>query len=220
VDVDLYRPRSDDERARERAALGLPLDARVVVSAGALVPRKGMDRALRAWARLGPKPGRDVLALVGPASVSEGLPTRFADHAGELRALAAASGVAESVRFVGRVEDLERWYAAADVFLFLSRREGQGYVIVEAMASGLPCVVSPLDGIGRELLGDSGVVADDPDDADAVAARIGELLADAPRRRTLGERARLRAEARFSMKTRARSFAELYRELHARGRRA
>jgi glycosyltransferase involved in cell wall biosynthesis len=213
VDTDRYRPFTADERRAARAALDLPEDARVLVSAGALVPRKGMDRVLRAWARLRPTPGRDVLLLVGPSNLAEGLPPRFADHPAELRALAAAAGVEGTVRFAGRVGDLERWYGAADVFAFLSHREGQGYVIVEAMASGLPCVVSSLGGIGRELVADGGLVADDPDDADAVAARIGELLADPARRRALGERVRARAVERFSMPARARAFADVYREL-------
>jgi glycosyltransferase involved in cell wall biosynthesis len=221
VDTERHRPFTADERRAARAALGLPEDARVVVSAGALVPRKGMDRVLRAWARLRPTPGRDVLVIAGPASLAEGLPPRFADHPGELRALAATAGIAETVRFAGRVNDLERWYGAADAFVFLSHREGQGYVIVEAMASGLPCVVSPLDGIGRELVAEGGFIADAPDDADAVAARLGELLADPARRRALGERVRARAVERFSLAARARAFAEVYRGLvEARSRRS
>ena len=161
-----------------------------------------------------------MLLLVGPASEAEGLPPRFAGHPAALRALAAAEGVQETVRFVGRVTDLERWYAAADAFLFLSHREGQGYVIVEAMAAGLPCVVSPLDGIGRELVGESGFVMDDPDDAQAVAACVGALLADPDRRRALGQLARARAARRFSMAARARAFAEVYRGLLERSRAA
>jgi glycosyltransferase involved in cell wall biosynthesis len=213
VDVERYRPLSEAERCATRAALGLPADARIAVSAGALVPRKGMDRVLRAWAALRPKPGRDLLLLAGPASLEQGLPPRFAGHPAELRALAAAAGVADTVRFLGRVEDLERWYGAADLCLFLSHREGQGTVIVEAMACGLPCVVSPLDGIGRELVAESGFVIDDPDDPQAVAARASELLADRERSRRLGERARAVAVERFSMTARAEAFAAAYREL-------
>ena len=104
---------------------------------------------------------------------------------------------------------------AADLFVFLSRQEGQGTVTVEAMACGLPCVVSPLDGISRELLPDglAGVVVDRPDDADAVAASMLELLAKPDHRREMGRVGREHAVERYSIARRADLLAELYRAM-------
>jgi glycosyltransferase involved in cell wall biosynthesis len=219
VDVERYRPVGPEERVQLRAELGLPADGRVVVSAGAVLPRKGFDRLLRAWHAMRPDPARDRLVIAGPATVAEGVAPRFAGHKAELERFVAEAGLGQSVRIIGRVDDLERWYAASDVFAFLSRREGMGYVIVEAMASGLPCVVSPLDGIGRELLreGLTGTVVEHPDDPEFVAARLRGLLDDPERRRAWGAAGREDALERFSLRSRARTMAELYRELAARG---
>jgi glycosyltransferase involved in cell wall biosynthesis len=108
--------------------------------------------------------------------------------------------------------------AAADVFALLSRREGFGTVTAEAMACGLPCVVSPLDGIAREIVdeGRTGFVVDDPDDPDAVAARLRSLFSDLELRSTLGAAARETACARFSMEVRAERLAGIYRTLAGR----
>jgi glycosyltransferase involved in cell wall biosynthesis len=222
VDMERFRPASPAERASLRDALELPADARVVVSCGVLIPRKGMDRVLRGWAAAGPRAGRDHLLLVGPRSVEEGVPPRFAGHPDELRELAKSLGVADTVRLLGHTNEPERVLRAADAFVFLSRREGLGNVVIESLACGLPCVVSPLDGIGHELLeeGETGHVIADPDDAQAVGACIAGLLDEPERRAAMGRAAHAEARRRFSMGVRARALAEVYRSVvaEARGR--
>jgi glycosyltransferase involved in cell wall biosynthesis len=220
VDVERFRPVSEARRRELRAAQGIPADARVVVTVGALLPRKGIDRLLEAWARLAPRPGRDLLLVVGPASEAEGLRPRFLEHARSLRERAARPDLAGTVRFTGRADHVETWMGAADVFAFLSRREGFGTVSAEAMCSGLPCVISPLDGIGQEIVdeGESGFVIGAPDDPEAVAARLAELLGDPGLRLRMGRAAVERGRERFSMQGRAQRLVELYQGL-ARGRR-
>jgi glycosyltransferase involved in cell wall biosynthesis len=215
IDVERYRPATPERRRALRARLGIPAEARVVSSMGALLPRKGMDRLLRGWARCAPEPGRDLLLLVGPATEQEGLRPWFLPHVRELEALAGSRSLAGTVRMVGRVDDAEDWLAASDVFALLSRNEGFGIVIAEAMGCGLPCLVSPLEGIGREIVseGQTGFVIDDPDDPEAVAARLRPLLADAEVRRKLGAEAASDAHARFSLEARAGKLADAYREL-------
>jgi glycosyltransferase involved in cell wall biosynthesis len=218
VDVDRYHPRGDAERKVLRERLGIPVEARVAVSVGAVILRKGFDRAIRAWAETRPEAGRDLLLIVGPTTVEEGLEPHDAEHAGELEQLVRALGVSETVRLVGRVAEVEDWLAASDLFLFLSRREGLGYVTLEAMACGLPCILSPLDGIARELVdeGETGFIAEDPEDAAAVGSLLEWLLGDAERVVGMGAAARRAAEERFSMAARARRLAALHRELVAR----
>ncbi|MGH9464590.1 MAG: glycosyltransferase family 4 protein [Thermoanaerobaculia bacterium] len=217
VDSSRYRPLHGEERLATRRALDLPADARIAVSAGSLVPRKGMDRVVRAWARCAPRSGRDLLLLVGPSSAEDRLTPADLEHVEALRRSITELEVADSVRLVGRVDNLEDYLGASDVFVFLSRQEGQGYVIVEAMACGLPIIVSPLDGIASEMVdsGASGWITPDADDADAVAATLRRLLDDDSVRGRWGTAARGTALERFSMEARAARLAEIYRRVVA-----
>lgn len=217
VDLQAYRPLTADERRSTRSRLGLPADARIVVSVGSVIRRKGIDRTLETWARLPPRAGRDLLVVVGPASSDDGLERADQGFAQAVRARSDALDLKGTVRWVGRAENVNDYLGAADLFLFLSRQEGLGIVILEALSCGLPCVVSPLDGIAAEIIlnGRSGVIVDDPDDAAAVAASVSRLL-DQPQTRTeMGASARRTAVERFSFEARADALACIYRSLAA-----
>lgn len=214
VDVTRYRPYTPEERRDARARLDLHPDGRIVVSAGSVMRRKGADRMLRAWARLRPRPGRDLLLLVGPATIEDGLLPEEQAFAAEIRAAAAAPGLDGTVRMAGRSDRLYDYLGAADLFLFLSRHEGLGIVNAEAIASGLPCVVSPIDGIDEVVQeGTTGHIAPDPDDEGAVAALMSRLLERPEERAALGANGRRLALARFSFEARAEALAAIYRDL-------
>jgi glycosyltransferase involved in cell wall biosynthesis len=221
VEVDLYRPFKPDEHRAARLRLGLPAEARVVVSVGSVMRRKGTDRVLRAWERLRPQRGRDVLVFVGPACASDGLPARDLSFARALQEASCSPGLEGTVRWVGRVENVHDYLGVADLFLFLSRQEGLGIVILEAQSCGLPCVVSPLDGIAAEIVseGRTGHIVEDPDDADAVAACVSRLLDQPQVRAAMGEVARRTIEERFSFGARADTLASIYRGLASQSRR-
>jgi len=102
-------------------------------------------------------------------------------------ALARSLGVAEAVTFAGtQTANIERYYRAADAFVMLSAFDTFGLVVLEAMAAGLPVIVSGK--VGAEDLvvdGENGFVVSDPQDADTAAARLIQLL-DANRRDAMG----------------------------------
>ena len=218
VDLETYHPRSGAARSALRSRLGLPAEARIVVSVGSVIRRKGVDRALQAWARVGPRSGRDLLLIVGPVSAADGLREEDRSFAESVRARSEAPDLEGTVRWVGQVHNVEDYLGAADLFLFLSRQEGLGTVILEALACGLPCVVSPLDGIADEILSEGrfGVIARDPDDPAAVAETVTRLLEQPTLRTTMGDLARKAAEERFSLEARAEALASIYRSLTGR----
>ncbi|UCE86578.1 MAG: glycosyltransferase family 4 protein [Deltaproteobacteria bacterium] len=215
VDVDRFRAARGERRRELRARLGLPPEARIAISAGALVPRKGMDRVVKAWARTHPEPERDLLLIIGPARAEDVDATWNPQHADEVERLSRAKGVDGTVRIVGRVDNLDDYMSAADLFLFLSHREGLGYVTLEAMACELACVVSPLDGIAEELIseGRTGFIAREPDDPGSVAAIVSRLLEDASLRRRIGAQARRAVVERFTHGVRADALKAVYRDV-------
>jgi len=219
VEVGSYRPLTPDERTRTRARLGIPVDSRIVVSVGSVIRRKGIDRLLSAWTRIEPVRGRDLLLIVGPATAADGLSGPDLAFARTIHEAIRAPRLAGTIRLVGRAENVQEYIGAADVFLLLSRQEGLPIVSVEALAAGLPCVVSPLDGIDEIVLeGKTGFIVRDPDDPHAVAAVVTRLLDRPQERAALSARARAIALTRFSFDARADALASLYRQLASRGK--
>lgn len=125
---------SIEERAAARSAHGLEAGDFAVVSVGNCHPVKNHDALLRAVA------GVEDRALVYlHAGTGEPEPKE--------RALAGALGIADRVRFLGRVDDVPAVLAAADCFVMPSTFEGLGIAAVEALATGVPAVLADVPGL-------------------------------------------------------------------------
>jgi len=128
-------------RAAARARFGLPDSAKVLISVGGLVERKGMHRVIEVLpALLKRHPGLHYL-IVGGAS-PEG------DNRAELTAQVARLGLGDRVHFLGALPSDElKWpLSASDVFVLATRNEGWANVFLEAMACGLPVVSTDVGG--------------------------------------------------------------------------
>jgi glycosyltransferase involved in cell wall biosynthesis len=146
--------------------------------AGRVEERKGVDTAVRALAHL---PAEAVLTVDGPADPA---------HRAQLERLAGELGVAARVRFARSPrERLADAYAAADAVLFPVRwEEPWGLVPLEAMCVGRPVVASGMGGSAEYLRdGENCLTYAPADDAEALAARVRELAADAALRSRLRE---------------------------------
>lgn len=133
-----------------------------------------------------------------------------------LRDDARRRGLSEQVNFVGyldRKSGLRDCYAAADAFVFASRTETQGLVLLEAMAQGVPVVGLAAMGTRDIVMPQRGAVAA-PDHVDGFAACLVGVLGDRSRRATLGAEARTFAQE-WRAAERAREVADLYRSLLA-----
>lgn len=106
---------------------------------------------------------------------------------GKYGKLARAQGIANAVTFAGtQVNRLERYYRAADIFIMLSAFDTFGMVVLEAMAAGLPVIVSPNVG-AKDLVreGINGFILPSPQDVDVGADRIAQL-SDNEQRESMG----------------------------------
>jgi glycosyltransferase-like protein len=171
VDVERYRPPRDAaERRAARDAAGL--DRRLaILTVGGIEPRKGSLTLLDAFAaaRRALPDRRPVLIVAGGATLFD-----YRDEVDRFHARAAALHLDGDVRVLGPVTDteLEGLYRAADVFALPSTKEGFGLAVLEALAAGLPAVVSDLD-VFRAFLGDGDSALLAPaGDADALAAAL------------------------------------------------
>lgn len=205
VDTTAFRPATAAEHEGARATLDLAPDAFVVVYVGHLESRKGVERLVEAFARLARNDARSRLLLVGGGRGGAD------DTEPALRALVRAEGLHDSVRFCGVQQDPRPYLRAADVFALPSFREGMPNTLLEAMASGLPCVAPPSAG-GDELLdAETGVVPASNEPADLLAA-LTALAADPGRRAALGRAAAERARA-FDVERVLDRFVELYESI-------
>jgi len=131
----------------------------------------------------------------------------------------AAAGLSDSVCFVGyldRATALLDCYRAADVFVFASRTETQGLVLLEAMAQGTPVVSTAVMGTIDVLAGTRGSLVV-PEDGKVFAAAVASLLTDAVRREALGRRALADAQA-WSSRALAAKLVTLYERVCEAGR--
>lgn len=180
----------------------LPESARVLLGLGRLVPQKGYDVALHAFASIRERHPDAVLVILG-----EG-PERA-----HLERLRQELGLGESVHLPGRAGDVAAWLQRAELLLHPARWEGFGLVLLEAMLASLPVVATGVSAI-PEIVADgvTGLLVP-AGDAVALAAALGQVLDDPALARQLGEAGLGRARSDFSVERMATATAEMYRRV-------
>lgn len=160
VDLDRFRRPDDADRARLRASWGLG-ESRVIAFSGQVSPRKRPHLLIEALAE-GVRRGHDWrLLIAGPIEIEE--------YGRKCRELSEAKGVADRIVWLGFTRRIEDVYGASDAYCLPSINEGMPASVVEAMASGLPAVITGFssardlvldDSMGRVVQDSSAAVAD------------------------------------------------------------
>ncbi|CAM3259250.1 glycosyltransferase family 4 protein [Rhodothermus bifroesti] len=191
VDLEEFHPGRAD-----RTRLGLPEGVPLALFVGDIrSPIKNLDGVLHALQQV---PGLHV-AVAGKLPGSP------------YPALAEQLGVADRVHFLGFRRDIASLMRAVDFFVLPSRRDSCPLVLLEAMASGLPVVVSRQVGTAN-LVGQAGFVIDSPEDHEALAQAMGALARDPDLRQQMGLAARAVAE-QHSWDQMANQYAALFERL-------
>jgi len=209
VDLERFRPAAPTGWLNKR--LGLPSGAALIGTIGQLVMRKGHDVLARAAGRLA-HTHQDVHWIIAGSRHSQ--KAEAVEFEAGLRRLFGAAGLTGRIHFIGELEGVEALLPELTLLVHPARQEPLGRVLLEAAATGVPCVATDVGGT-REIFpieanaarlvpaGDDGALAD----------AIAQLLADAPERRRLGEAARQRAEEAFDIRAAAARLLEVYGNL-------
>jgi glycosyltransferase involved in cell wall biosynthesis len=214
VDTARFRPAAADEVEDLRGRLGLPRHATILAYTGRLLRGKGLESALEAFALLArTRPGLHLLLVGSGAGQSLSVEE-------PLRRAAQEAGLADRVSFTGRVENVDEFLRASDVFVFPSVFEALGLSLIEAAASGLAAVGARTGGIVDVIEdGRSGLLFE-PGDVRDLAGRLAALVDDPGLRRELGRRARAVAVERFDEGASVARYRRLLLELAPRDGRA
>lgn len=206
VDTECFRPASSAERTALRSRLRLG-DGILAAWTGRLLRGKGLEVLLEAFAGVAGAEPALRLVLVGSGkgqalSVEEGL-----------RRDVERRGLRGRVVFTGRVERVEDYLRACDLFVFPSVFEALGISLVEAVACGLPSVGSRTGGIVDVIEdGVSGLLVP-PREAGELGRALVALARDPARRAAMGRRARAAALSRFDERDSVERYRALFREV-------
>jgi len=202
ISTGLRVPANLETREEARKRLGITTDTKQLLFVGRLALEKNIDAVLDAVAALRREHPTARLALIGDG------PYRAA-----LEEQVTRLGLGSIVRFVGGVphEEVWRWYAASDLFLFASQTETQGLVVAEALSAGLPVVAMDGPGVRDIVTPSNGGSLTEPDPARFLEA-IMQLLSDDDRRLEYSRLGR-EAAAQWSSRHQAERLVELYRRV-------
>jgi glycogen synthase len=202
VDPDAWRTSADD-RTTARAAMGVSVDAPLIVLAGRVEWEKGGDVAIRALPRIRRQHPGTHLVVAGTGSQQE-----------PLAQLARRHRVVRSVRFAGHLADneLAALLGTADIALVPSSYEPFGMVALEAGAAGTPVIAGAAGGLPEIVTsGENGLLVP-PRDPQALADAAGAILDDPDLGARLVRTARRDIETRFIWPVAARATEKVYAE--------
>ena len=193
------------QKAALRAQLAIPPNAPVFLSVGKVEHRKGYDLLLQAFVDIQKQMPEATLVVVGPDNVESN------SYYLSLQAFITKHQL-HNIHFVGRQYNVHEFTKASDYFLFCSRQEGFGTVMIEAMACGLPTIAMNIQGVTEDIVSDNriGVINYSHDPAE-FAQQALSLIKEAKQEniqsavKTLSEK--------FSISNIAKSYIHLYRQL-------
>ena len=181
-----------------RSELGLSGDHLVVIAVGRLVPVKGLDVLLSAFALVQKDAPMARLVLVGEGPERARLSSQI-----------ASLGLEDVVHMLGQRNDTARLLQMSDIFCLPSRSEGLSISLLEAMAAGLPVVATGVGATPEVVTGDVGIVVP-PESPVELADALEALLNDPARRAAHGSAAREAVALRYSIDRTADEYCALY----------
>jgi len=212
VDTNWFRPVTAEQKAKLRVELGLPEKMKLIIFVGHFSREKCPDILLNAWLKTVSKnyPHTGLIFIGSTNTNNYEVDARLVEDIQEL----VDSHVNERVFFIERTHEIEKYYQAVDIFVLASLREGMPNALLEAMSSGLPVIVSRLEGITDWVVEDgvSGLLFTSDSEEELGEAMI-RLMQDSSLAFRLSKAARQTIENRFSLQEVSLHYEKLYVDL-------
>ena len=186
-----------------RSKLGIGADESVVLAVGRLSKEKAHIDLLAAFARLRETNPELMCKLV---IVGDGPERRT------LEAVARSTGIKPDVIFTGQENDVQPFYAAANVFVLPSHSEGSPNVLLEAMTANLPVVATAVGGVPEIVENNESALLVPANTSQAIAAAIARVLSDQNLARRLTTNSAALVASRYAPAQYARSLIEIFQE--------
>ena len=212
VDLQRFRPVKEiDEKRLLRASLGIRDNDKVIITVGTLTAARGGDLVVKAWAKLSHCFPEAHLVVVGPIfdknHSKRGAFQRYIDD------LVKASGAAERIHFPGFVENVEDYLRASDLFAFSPIKGAMPNVVLEAMASGLPVILTPFAGLPAEFGKPAREYFLAKRQSNTLSKAIATILQNDELGKKLGQRGRSWVERTMDVEKSLDQYAALYKRL-------
>ncbi|MFD2371201.1 glycosyltransferase family 4 protein [Brevibacillus sp. GCM10020057] len=212
VDLQKFVPWEMSQRAQQarqelRSMYNLG-NRQVILFVGRLTPKKGADILVRAMNDLHERYSNIALVLVGGSWYGV---DKISDYVAYVRALADRSPIPVITTGFVNAEQIHQWFCAGDIFVCPSQwEEPLARVHYEAMAAGLPFVTTKRGGNAEVIIGDNGLLVEEPENPQCFATQLGKLLASKDLQRRMGSAGRKLAEERFTWERVAREVLDVW----------
>jgi len=147
VDVEKFRKANPSEFTIIKKSLGLERFDKIFLSVGSIEYRKGYDLMIRSWAVIREHFPSAVLVIIGPIKHEDRYYSELLKYIKENNL--------DNIIFTGPKDNVQQYLSITDCFLFCSRAEGFGTVLIEAMASGVPVVAMNILGVTEDIVKDA-----------------------------------------------------------------
>ena len=205
VDVDQFRPATPDEKIILRRKWRLPEEKFIVLLASRQVPKKGAHLLLHSWTKILSEAPNTYLWIVGGGD---------SQYRRYLEKTTNTLDLSENVRIQGAVDqnDIHMCYQAADLYVFPTLHpEGMANTLLEAAASGLPCIAADHEGAMEHYSENEVIFVSDPNIEDVFVEPVLNLIQNDKLRESLQQAARNRVVQDYSQEVVFDQLREFYR---------